>query len=202
MASDNSFQSQVLPGTKAVMPKEKGSGSSPRGHDGPDAGGRPRPARMRSPGCGAGRGGVRPAAKDSGRMATHSKNERTDSSPYPASHMKIYSRRIGSRCKPKSTKLRAKAETAFAPALTARSPREQAPEGARGGKPRPAGGGRTPGPAPASSLTAPRTHDGRPNLDDRKANDHRQKNGHSSRGRVTGEDADGRCAATGPHAGG
>lgn len=35
MASDNSFQSQVLPGTKAVMPKEKGSGSSPRGHDGP-----------------------------------------------------------------------------------------------------------------------------------------------------------------------
>lgn len=58
MASDNSFQSQVLPGTKAVMPKEKGSDSSPRGHDGPDAGGRPRPARMRSPGCGAGQGGA------------------------------------------------------------------------------------------------------------------------------------------------
>lgn len=79
MASDNSFQSQVLPGTKAVMPKEKGSGSSPRGHDAPtQAAGRAQRARgVRAAGRG-GAGGVRPATKDAGRMATHSKNERAN----------------------------------------------------------------------------------------------------------------------------
>lgn len=77
MASDNSFQSQVLPGTKAVVPKEKGSGSSRRGHDGPTqaAGRAQRACGVRAAGRG---GGVRPAAKDAGRMATHSKNERAN----------------------------------------------------------------------------------------------------------------------------